>query len=222
MSWHWFTFFGDSMLLLPCAGLIVVVLLLKTDARQACWQWLMLFCLAGGVVCASKLAFMGWGVGSRTYDFTGFSGHSALSASIWPVMLWILFSRARPAPRAAAVAGGYLLALAIGVSRLVIQAHSLSEVVSGLALGYLISTSFLLMQFSRHTHIRFLTNGQIVAMLILPLLLVVHGKKAPTQNLLEQIALSVAPVTKVYTRADLHRPSPTLRPEQDARPAPAS
>ncbi|MBT9431019.1 hypothetical protein JZM24_00440 [Candidatus Sodalis endolongispinus] len=78
-------------------------------------------------------------------------------------MLWILFSRARPVPRGAAVVGGYLLALAIGVSRLVIQAHSLSEVVSGLALGYLISTSFLLMQFSRHTHIRFLTNGQIVA-----------------------------------------------------------
>nr|AFW03629.1 putative transmembrane protein [Candidatus Sodalis pierantonius str. SOPE] len=201
--------------------MIVVVLLLKADTRQACWQWLLLFCLAGGVVCASKLAFMGWGIGSRAYDFTGFSGHSALLASIWPVMLWILFSRARPALRAAAV-GGYLLALVIGVSRLIIQAHSLSEVVSGLALGYLISSSFLLLQYSRHTHIRFLSNGQFVAMLILPLLLVAQGKKAPTQNLLEQIALSVAPVTKVYTREDLHRARPALTPDRALRPAPAS
>lgn len=222
MSWHWYTFFGDSMLLLPCAGLIVVVLLLKADTRQACWQWLLLFCLAGGIVCASKLAFMGWGIGSRAYDFTGFSGHSALSASIWPVMLWILFSRARPALRVAAVVGGYLLALAIGVSRLVIQAHSLSEVVSGLALGYLISCSFLLLQYSRHTHIRFLSNDQIVAMLILPLLLMAQGKKAPTQSLLEQIALSVAPVTKVYTRENLHRARPALTPDRALRTAPAS
>ncbi|MFT4464474.1 MAG: hypothetical protein ACMX3H_06840 [Sodalis sp. (in: enterobacteria)] len=78
------------------------------------------------------------------------------------------------------------------------------------------------MQYSRHTHIRFLTNGQIVAMLILPLLLVAQGKKAPTQNLLEQIALSVAPVTKVYTREDLHRARPALTPDQALRPAPAS
>ncbi|KYP95434.1 hypothetical protein BG74_09100 [Sodalis-like endosymbiont of Proechinophthirus fluctus] len=221
MTWHWFTFFGDSMLLLPCAGLIVVILLLKVDTRQACWQWLVLFCLAGGVVCASKLAFMGWGIGSRTYDFTGFSGHSALSASIWPVMLWILFNHARPPQLAAAVVGGYLLALVIGVSRLIIQAHSVSEVLSGLALGYLISSSFLLLQYSLHTRIRFLTNSQIVAMLILPLLLLVQGKKAPTHNLLEQIALSVAPITKVYTREDLHRVRPALTPDQTLRPASA-
>ncbi|RLR17821.1 hypothetical protein D8L93_06100, partial [Sodalis-like symbiont of Bactericera trigonica] len=103
-----------------------------------------------------------------------------------------------------------------------IKAHLQSEVVSRLALGYVTSTSFLLIQFSRHTHILFLTNGQIVAMLILPPLLVVQGKKAPTQNLLEQIALSVAPVTKVYTRNDLHRPAPALRPEKETKPAPAS
>lgn len=205
MSWYWFTFFGDSMLLLPYAGLIVVVLLLKADTRQACWQWLLLFFLAGGLVCFSKLAFMGWGVGSRTYNFTGFSGHSVLSSSIWPVMLWMLFNHARPAARAVAVVGGYLLALAIGVSRLIIQAHSVSEVISGLGLGYLISTSFLLLQHSQHKHIRFFTNSQIVAMFILPLLMVVQEKKEPTQNLLEQIAISVGPVTKVYTREDLHR-----------------
>ncbi|AFP84416.1 phosphatase PAP2 family protein [secondary endosymbiont of Ctenarytaina eucalypti] len=204
MSWHWVTFFGDSMLLLPCAGVIMVMLLLKADTRQSCWQWLMLFSLTGATVVVSKLAFMGWGIGSSTYDFTGFSGHSALSASIWPIILWILFRRARPIPRISMVVIGYLLAMIIGLSRVIIQAHSASEILSGLALGYVMSTRFLLMQHAQNASLCSLTNSQIAVILILSLLLVVQGKKAPTQNLLEKIALNVAPVKKVYTRNDLH------------------
>ncbi|WP_410014344.1 phosphatase PAP2 family protein [Sodalis sp. C49] len=204
MNWHWLTFFGDSMLLLPCAVIIVMLLLWKADTRRTSLQWLLLFATAGAVVVISKLAFMGWGVGSRMYDFTGFSGHSALSASIWPVMIWILTSRASRGWRLAAVCFGYLLALAVGFSRVVIHAHSVSEVIAGLALGFTISTSFLLMQYSRRTAIRPLSYGQLSAVLLLPLLLVVQGKKAPTQGLLEQIALTVAPIERVYTRADLH------------------
>lgn len=205
MNWHWLTFFGDSMLLLPCAALIVILLLWKAETRRTCWQWLVLFGAAGALVVVSKLAFMGWGIGSRLYDFTGFSGHSALSASIWPVMIWILASRAPRGWRLAAVAMGYLLALTIGISRVIIHAHSVSEVVAGLALGYTISTSFLLLQYSRQTQIHHLSFGQLTAVLLLPLLLVIQGKKAPTQGLLEQIAQTVAQTGRVYTRADLHR-----------------
>ncbi|WP_413737991.1 phosphatase PAP2 family protein [Sodalis sp. RH21] len=204
MNWHWLTFFGDSMLLLPCAVLIVILLLWKADTRRACLQWLLLFGAAGAIVVVSKLAFMGWGIGSRMYDFTGFSGHSALSASIWPVMLWILTSRAPKGLRQFAVACGYILALTIGVSRVIIHVHSTSEVIAGLTLGFTMSTSFLLLQYSRHTHIHPLSYGQITMVLLLPLLLVVQGKKAPTQGLLEQIALTIAPTGRVYTRADLH------------------
>ena len=204
MNWHWLTFFGDSMLLLPCAALIVALLLWKADTRRTCWQWLLLFGAAGTIVVISKLAFMGWGIGSQVFDFTGFSGHSALSASIWPVMIWILTSRAPRRLRLAAVVGGYCLALAVGVSRVVIHAHSVSEVIAGLALGFAISTSFLLLQYSRHTHIHHLSFGQLTAVLLLPLLLVIQGKKAPTQGLLEHIAATVAPTGRVYTRADLH------------------
>lgn len=208
MNWHWLTFFGDSMLLLPCAVLIVILLLWKADTRRTCWQWLLLFGAAGTIVVISKLAFMGWGIGSRLFNFTGFSGHSALSASIWPVMIWILTSRAPRSLRLAAVAGGYCLALAVGVSRVLIHAHSVSEVVAGLALGVTISLSFLLLQYSRHTHIHHLSYGQVTVVLLLPLLLVIQGKKAPTQGLLEQIAATVAPKGRIFTRADLFAGAP--------------
>ena len=39
------------------------------------------FGITGTVVCISKLAFMGWGIGIREIDFTGFSGHTALSTA---------------------------------------------------------------------------------------------------------------------------------------------
>ncbi|WP_413725057.1 phosphatase PAP2 family protein [Sodalis sp. RH16] len=203
MNWHWLTFFGDTMLLLPCAVIIVALLLWKAETRRTSLQWLLLIGAAGAIVIVSKLAFLGWGIGSRAYDFTGFSGHSALSASIWPVLIWILASRASRRFRLAAVAFGYLLALAIGVSRVILHAHSVSEVIAGLALGFTISTSFLLMQYSRGTRIRHLSAGQLSAVLLLPLLLVMQGKKAPTQDLLERIALAIAPIQHVYTRADL-------------------
>lgn len=203
MNWHWLTFFGDTMLLLPCAVIIVALLLWKAETRRTSLQWLLLIGAAGAVVIVSKLAFLGWGIGSRAYDFTGFSGHSALSASIWPVLIWILASRASRRFRLAAVACGYLLALAIGVSRVILHAHSVSEVIAGLALGFAISTSFLLMQYSRGTRIRHLSAGQLTAVLLLPLLLVMQGKKAPTQDLLERIALTIAPIHHVYTRSDL-------------------
>lgn len=115
------------MLLLP-SGIIVFAILMFVcrDWKQTA-QWALLFGGVGAIVCASKLAFMGWGIGIRELDFTGFSGHSALSASIWPVMMWLLTGRFSTAVRKTAVLSGYALALLIGYSRLAIHVHSVSK-----------------------------------------------------------------------------------------------
>lgn len=77
-------FLGDSTLLLPSAVLLFVVALFSSR-RQVAWQWALAFGVTGAIVCSSKLAFMGWGIGFRQLDFTGFSGHTALSSCFWPV-----------------------------------------------------------------------------------------------------------------------------------------
>ncbi len=118
--------------------------------RAAGWQWALIFGFTGGVVCLSKLAFMGWGIGSERYDFTGFSGHSALAASIWPPLLWTLTGRFSHPIRSIALLTGWILPFAIGVSRLEIRVHSVSEVISGLILGYLASALFLRLQRSKN------------------------------------------------------------------------
>lgn len=203
MNWHFLTFFGDSMLLLPCAVIIFIILMFSPASRKPTWQWTLLFGGVGAVVCVSKLAFMGWGIGSREFDFTGFSGHSALSASIWPVMLWLLSGRFSPVVRRMAVLVGYLLAIVVGYSRLAIHVHSTSEVITGLLLGLVVSSTFLLLQ--RNTPPPRLSYRKIAATLVLPLILINTGSAAPTQGLLERIAVTIAPVHKPFVRADLHK-----------------
>ncbi|TFZ52085.1 phosphatase PAP2 family protein [Serratia proteamaculans] len=203
LDWYFLTFFGDSMLLLPCSLILFVVLVLPPATRTAGWQWALIFGGAGGVVCASKLAFMGWGIGIESYDFTGFSGHSALAASIWPVFLWTLTGRFSHAVRSMALVAGLVLPLTIGLSRLAIQVHSPSEVVSGLVLGYLASTLFLWLQHGKpRPQLSWL---RIICALALPLALMGNRQPAPTQGLLEHIATALAHIERPYTRSDLHK-----------------
>ena len=82
-----------------------------------------------------QTGLMGWGLGIRELDYTGFSGHSALSAAFWPIFLWLLSARISVGLRKVAVITGYVLAAVVGYSRLVIHAHSDSEVIAGLLLG---------------------------------------------------------------------------------------
>lgn len=131
LSWTTLSLLGDSRLLLPTAAVLVGI-----GACQQCrWavRWAMALSVLGLVVLASKLAFLGWGIGVPALDFTGFSGHAALSAAVWPVVGHLLGRGG--AARRWAVAAGVALAAAIGVSRLPLNAHSWSEVTGGWLIG---------------------------------------------------------------------------------------
>ena len=206
MNWQWVSFFGDSTVLLPSAAAVFMVLFLRRPSRQIAWQWGLLFGITGAIVSASKLAFMGWGIGIRELDFTGFSGHTALSTAFWPIFLWLLCARGSVALRRTAMVMGYLLAGLVGYSRLAIHAHSLSEVIAGLLLGACGSTLFLLLQrnSSRVVDAQ-LSWGGVFSLIIIPVVLLNTGAKAPTQSLLGDIAVKLGPLEKPFTRADLHK-----------------
>lgn len=203
MDWYFLTFLGDSLLLLPTALIVFILLLSSAGTRNTAWQWAFIFGIVGALVCASKLAFIGWGIGSARYDFTGFSGHTALSSAIWPVFMWLISGSCRPLLRRTAISLGYLLPMAIGWSRLAINVHSTSEVTTGLLLGLTASTLFLWLQYNK-TRPQF-SWLKIVILLALPVLLMGHRQPAPTQNLLENIAVTLAQIERPYTRADLHK-----------------
>ncbi|MBV8271483.1 MAG: phosphatase PAP2 family protein [Cupriavidus sp.] len=141
--WELITFFGESAFLLPCAVFLYGWLRWRGAADSA-RHWLLAFSATALVVLASKLAFMGWGIGSEAFDFTGFSGHSMMAASILPVLGFLAVPSRHRGLSLLAAAAGMLLALAVGVSRLALHAHSVSEVASGLALGFCVSVPFIM------------------------------------------------------------------------------
>ena len=206
MNWQWVSFFGDSTVLLPSAAAVFMVLFLRRPSRQIAWQWGLRFGIPGAIVSASKLAFMGWGIGIRELDFTGFSGHTALSTAFWPIFLWLLCTRGSIALRRTAMVMGYLLAGLVGYSRLAIHAHSPSEVIAGLLLGACGSALFLLLQrnSSRVVDAQ-LSWGGVLSLIIIPVVLLNIGTKAPTQSLLGEIAVKLGPLEKPFTRADMHK-----------------
>ncbi|MGI4779940.1 MAG: phosphatase PAP2 family protein [Janthinobacterium lividum] len=210
--WQGFTWLGDSGLLLPASLLIVVLLAWSRATRMTALQWCLVFGAGSVVIAGSKLAFLGWGVGSARLNFTGFSGHTAISTSVWPVLLWLAAAQCtvrRPDLLSAttgmrmAIFFGWAVGAAIGVSRLAVFAHSLSEVVLGFLLGMLVSATFLMLARNRALP-RF--PWQVGALgLVLPLFVLQPGTPAPTQDLLEVIAMRMAGTTQPFTREDLMR-----------------
>lgn len=97
-------------------------------ARSTAARWFAALFATTAVTTLSKVAFLGFGFGSAALDFTGFSGHSMFSMAILPVLAAIVGGRA-------GAVGGATLALTIMVSRVMVGAHSISEALTGAALG---------------------------------------------------------------------------------------
>lgn len=202
--WHVVTWLGDSALLLPMALMIALWLLVPRRTRPAGLAWVLCFGAMGGCIAISKLAFMGWCLGSARLNFTGFSGHTAIATSVWPLALWLLAVRGGVRWRRGAVLGGWALGAMIGLSRLPIFAHSVFEVASGLALGLAASAAFFWLRRAQPLP----RTAWPLVLLTLAMLLTVSepGVPAPTQGLLESIATWLAGIERACTRDDLLSP----------------
>jgi membrane-associated phospholipid phosphatase len=202
--WLMVTGLGDSGFLLPAALWIAIWLAVDRSTRPAAVHWALLFGGCGLAVMLSKLAFLGWGIGSARFDFTGFSGHTALATSVWTVVFWLAALRFAPFLRIAAAIAGWAWGVAVGVSRLALEVHSTAEVVTGVVLGTVVSASFLWLQRNRLTIVSLRTPRWLAAGVVVPLLLfVIVGRPAPTQYALESLAAWMAGIERPYRRSDL-------------------
>ncbi len=131
-AWHLFTRLGEAQILLPALLLLGLALLRRPAGRPLALVWAGALAGAAVLTTATKLAFIGWGIGWPALDFTGISGHAMFAAATYPLLLGTL---APPRWRWPALACGALLAAALAVSRVVVDAHSVSESVAGVLVG---------------------------------------------------------------------------------------
>lgn len=196
-AWTLITGFGDSAVMLP-AAIAIALWLAAGGAWRATIAWLLAFGAGAVLVVATKIAFLGWGIGSARLDFTGISGHTTLATAVTLTAIHLL-SRGLPRPyRLGLMAVGLTGALAVGISRLALEAHSLSEVATGLLIGGLVAGSFVAA--TRRLPEPRLAPGVMVAALA-AVCLTMHGHEAGAQHLITRLALYLSGHGEAYTRA---------------------
>jgi membrane-associated phospholipid phosphatase len=210
LFWLGVTRLGEAQILLPAffAGALWLALarpagargrLARGDAlahdhpaRRSAWRWVAAIVATTAVTTASKVAFLGFGIGIATLDFTGFSGHSMYATAILPVLAAII------AGRTGAVVG-VLLALLITYSRVNLGAHSTSEAIAGMVLGSA-AAGWTLADYLAHP-------GAVRAPWWLPLLLVgwlafvpLRAPPSRTHDVVVSLALKLSGRSRPYTR----------------------
>lgn len=136
--WQVLTHIGSASLILPVFA-IAATALWWTGQKKAAMVWLMALVLAVALTLATKILFFGWGIGIAAINFTGISGHTLLATSILPVLLAWLTGENKSRPTLTGAFAGLLLAVIVGLSRLVLGAHTISEIVPAWIIGFVVS-----------------------------------------------------------------------------------
>jgi membrane-associated phospholipid phosphatase len=207
------THLGNSVLMLSSA-LVLGVWLALGSAWGVCLKWAWAVGVAVLLVLATKVAFFGWGVGIAQIDFTGISGHAMLATAVLPALAAAMTARFSLQMGAVAVGMAFVVAIAVGLTRIELGAHSLSEVLLGWGVGLVVAVLALRALYAmRARHVlsaesRFLLSPWPLVVVNVMLLITTapRGGRAglETHGLVIQLALWVSGRAEPFTRAMLH------------------
>lgn len=181
--WAAFTKLADSNFTMPLAALLAVWLA-GARAWKPFLQWCFLFGAGIFLVVATKVSYIGWGAGIAAIDFTGISGHAMRATAIAPALMALLLQKQSPQKQQFGLLAGLVFGIAIGISRLAIDVHSVSEVISGCLLGAVVGLGFA--RLIRHRPIVF--DRKLLLIGVLALLPILVLKPAPTESWMESVA----------------------------------
>jgi membrane-associated phospholipid phosphatase len=200
-AWSLLTRLGESQILLPAFAATMAWLRWRLDASRVVLVWAGAVLAATGLTTLSKVAFLGWGLGYAPWDFTGISGHAMFALALWPLLAGAVWADAAPMQRRTALAAAYALALVIALSRVVVGAHSSSEVLAGALLGLAASGLALRQATPPRSH----APALLVAGLVLWLAATPLGAPAsPTHGWVVRLSLVLSGHATPYTREQMH------------------
>ena len=159
--------------------------------------------LAAIVVTVTKIAFMGFGWGIARLDFTGMSGHAMLAAAIYPVLAVAFVPGTSPRREVATVMAAAVVVL-VAISRIAVGAHSVSEVLSGGALG-LLTAAVATRSVPRAGVKRRLSLAWLAPALVWLVLTLPAPPVMASHDWIAGLATTLSGRDRPFTRADLHR-----------------
>ncbi len=200
--WQLITRLGEAEILLPLALLCALAWARHADKRRAALLWMALLVLAAALTTATKVAFIGFGIGVAAINFTGISGHAMFASAIYPLLMLTLLGAGTVTRRQLALALGCALALLVAVSRVQVGAHSWSEVAAGVLVGGAVTALVLALAETGHSVLRPLVPALFLAWMALTPL---HLQASSTHSLVTRLALGLSGHVQPYTRTEMLR-----------------
>jgi len=142
ITWMHIIDVGHTAVMVPVAGAIAAWLVLGR-AWQLGIAWCLIFAAGLGVVAASKIAYLGWGLELPAIGFKAMSGHAWRTTAVLPVLLFVMLQHAPGHWRMRGALFGVALSVALGGLLVVFDFHTVSEVVASLVLGIGAGIAFL-------------------------------------------------------------------------------
>lgn len=185
---------GGTAVMIPAASAIAALLLTCRAWRMALW-WCLLFAAGLSLVAASKIAFLGWGLGILSLDFKALSGHAMLTTAIIPVMFFLLLQWASPIMRTAGILLAIVFSVIMAICLIAFNFHSASEAIAGCTLGGIVSLGFIKIS-STLPAVRL--NRRHILFSILAFLVVQYAKPPSIEYWIERAALYISGHDKLY------------------------
>ncbi|TFW27817.1 phosphatase PAP2 family protein [Duganella callida] len=207
MWWHWLSVIGSLAVTGPI-GLAIVAWLLAGKSWRLTVIWLALFGAGMALVVATKMAFVGWGIGIASVEFAGISGHAMRAAAVFPVAGYLAMRSSALWLRQLGIALGVVLAVLIAISRVYVHAHSSSESISGCLLGLAVAAAFIWYASTEH---HWALSRVLVALCLPIFLLAPRVEPIPAEAWITKAALYLSGREQPYTRAMWHAPRPQMR-----------
>ena len=217
IPWTKITNLGDVTIMTVVVAAIAAGFVMERAWRPV-FLWCLLFIAGMGLVVATKIAFLGWGIGIQSLDFEGISGHATRAFAVIPVLCYLILQRQSAVARMSGVMLGVAVGIAIAISRSVLHFHSVSEIVAGSLLGAMMSAYFIRMLGDARPFE--LSRSLLALALIVVAFTPRHAPiETPTQRWMVGIALYLSGRETPYGRFD-HRSAP-LAQYGDAGPSAA-
>jgi membrane-associated phospholipid phosphatase len=180
------TEFGEPTLLVPLSGILCAVMALRSRAWALRWTQAFVLCAIG--ITALKLCFLA--CPQKSLWLRSPSGHAAISFLFFPSLAWLAVADGKPWLRGLLIGLGVVAATAVALTRVVLLAHSWSEVAAGAAVG--LGSFAFFMRGERHSNEEPSAGyGQRSWLLMVGLLAVtwgLYGEKLPFEAALQAAA----------------------------------
>jgi len=200
--WRLLTRLGEAQILLPVALLTVLALWRTPGARPFAARWGAWLIASVIATLATKVAFVGWGIGWPSINFTGIAGHALLATAVYPVLFATLASSQSRLKRNLAIGAGCVLALLICVSRVLLGAHTPPEVLAGMLIGGLVAGFSLAVERRSSGAVSPAIPVLLVAWLVL---MPIHAPSSRTYSTVTKLALYLSGHETPYTRSRMLR-----------------